>query len=171
MTSNPTIIQSTAMPVQTIMPLAPGATSPMQSVQMNQQQQLNQQMALIGNGGGRTRFSKRRKSRKLRGGTTGVANNTQILVPSVQPGAVNSGQTAEQYAALTALASRQQSEAVYDTKNLKGGKRLKCNKRMKGGMWPVWGCLSGGRRTIRKNRKHRRMTRNTRNKRNKKHYK
>jgi hypothetical protein len=153
MTFKPTIIQATAMPPQTIMPLAPGATSPMQSVQMNQQQQLNQQMALIGNGGGR-----RRKTRRLRGGTTG----DKILVPSVQSGAVNSQQTAGQYAALTELASRQASQAVYDKGNLKGGKRLKCKKRMKGGMLPVWGCLSGGRRTIRKNRKHKRMTRNKR---------
>ena len=157
-------IPSTAMPVQTIMPLAAGASSPMQSAQMNQQLQLNQQMALIGTGGSRTRGYKKRKTRKLRGGATGD-NNAQILVPSVQPGAVNPQQTSGQYAALTELASRQESQAVYDRGNFKGGKRLKCRQRMKGGMYPNWGCLSGGRRTIRKNRKNRKHKRITRNKR------
>jgi len=166
-------IPATSMPPQPIKPLEAGATSPMQSAQIQQQQQVAKQMALIGKGGAKRRNDKRRKTRKLRGGANGgVGNNAQIAVPPVQPGAVNSEQTARQYADLTALASKQQSQAVYDSGNTatvaakqQGGKKLKGRQRLKGGMWPIWGCLSGGKRTRRQNKKHKKNKRNTRNKR------
>lgn len=170
MTNNPpNTVQATAMPPQIIQPLAPGATSPMQSAQIQQQQQTDKQMALIGkSGGGKRRSCKRRscKRRQYRGGANGVANNTQIIVPSVQPGAVNASQTESQYTQLAALSSKQASESVYDkgntaavAANQQGGKRMryrktmKCRKGMRGGMWPVWGCLSGGRRRTRRTKK------------------
>ena len=162
MSTDSTYIKSNAMPAQTIKPLATGATSPMQSAQIHQQEQIQQQMALIGKGktgGGRT------KQRKFRGGS--VANNAQIVVPAVQPGAVNSSQTQSQYADLTALASKQESEAVFDSGNTaavaatqKGGRKIK------GGNWHGWGCLSGGSKSKRKHRRHRRKTRKTRKTRN-----
>ena len=177
-TQSTTIIPSTAMPPQPIQPLAAGATSPMQSAQIQQQQQINKQMALIGKGGAKRRKSRKLRGGKLRGGSNGVANNSQILVPPLQTGAVNHEQTAGQYADLTALASKQQSQAVYDSGNTaaiaasqQGGKRLKGEKRLKGGMWPVWGCLSGGKQTRRRSRRIKRSSskrkykRNTRNKR------
>ena len=187
-TQSTTIIPATAMPPQPIQPLAAGATSPMQSAQIQQQQQINKQMALIGKGGAKRRKSRKLRSGKLsgsklrggklRGGANGVANNSQILVPPLQTGAVNHEQTAGQYADLTALASKQQSQAVYDRGNTaaiaasqQGGKRLKGEKRLKGGMWPVWGCLSGGKQTRRRSRRIKRSSskrkykRNTRNKR------
>ena len=161
MTSDSTYVKSSAMPAQTIKPLAAGATSPMQSAQIQQQQQIQQQMALIG----QSKTGGRSKRRKYRGG--GVANNAQIVVPSVQPGAVNSEQTAGQYAELTALASKQQSEAVFDAGNTagvaatqKGGrKRRRTNRRrkMKGGV--NWSCLSGGKRSRRKRSRRKRSRR------------
>ena len=139
----PNIIQAGAMPQQTLTPLAFGATSPMDSARIQQQHQVTRQMALIGKSGGaiksrsrksRSRKSRSRKSRsrsrknrsrsrRLKGGATGVANNTQILVPSVQAGAVNQQQTALQFTQLTELASRQQSQAMYDGGKIGGKKR------------------------------------------------
>ena len=122
MGNQPNVIQAGAMPQQTLTPLAFGATSPMDSARIQQQHQVTRQMALIGKSGGarksRSRKSRSRsRSRRLKGGATGVANNTQILVPSVQAGAVNQQQTALQFAQLTELASRQQSQAMYDDGN------------------------------------------------------
>ena len=160
-----TNIKAGAMPPQTIKPLAAGATSPMQSAQIQQQQQVQQQMALIGKG--KTGGGKRSKRRKFRGG----ANNAQIVVPAVQPGAVNSTQTQTQYADLTALASKQQSQAVFDSGNTAAvAATQKGGRKMKGGTWPVWGCLSGGRKSRRNHRRHRRKTRKTRRIRNKKYH-
>ena len=159
MSTSTTYIKASAMPPQTVQPLAAGATSPMQSAQIQQQQQIQQQMALIGKGktGG-----KRTKRRKIRGGAS-----AQIVVPSVQPGAVNSAQTQTQYADLTALASKQQSQAVFDSGNTaKVAATQKGGRKMKGGTWPVWGCLSGGKKS---RRRHRRKTRKTRRIRNKKY--
>jgi len=48
---------------------------------------------------------------------------TQILVPSVQPGAVNSQQTADSFKALTQVAEQQAGQAVYDNKVKMGGYR------------------------------------------------
>jgi hypothetical protein len=150
-------VKADAMPAQVIKPLATGATSPMQSAQFQQQQQIKQQMELIGKTGGS-------KRRKMFGGS-----NARILVPTVQPGVPNSQQTAAQYTDLTALASKQASEAKYD-----GGNTATVAATQKGG-YPNWGCLSGGRqyrnkrktrKTIksRKTKKHNKK-RNTRNKR------
>lgn len=178
MNTQPTILQAGAMPPQIITPLAAGATSPMQSAQIQQQQQTDKQMALIGTkGGGKRRGGKRRgstqrrtkrrsaKRRQFKGGANGVANNAQILVPSVQAGAVNSEQTAGQYADLTALASTQQSQAVYDKGNTASVAAQQGGNNMKGGTWPVWGCLSGGKKTRRKNKRYKKNKRNTKNKR------
>lgn len=165
MSASTNYIKADAMPPQTIKPLATGATSPMQSAQIHQQQLTQQQMRLIGKTGGRKRHQTKRK--KIRGGAAGgVANNAQIVVPAVPPGAVNSAQTQNEYAMLTQLASKQQSEAVFDEGNTaavaatqKGGRKIKGARKMRGGSWPVWGCLSGGKKS---KRKHRRKTRNTR---------
>lgn len=175
MSTETTYVKSSAMPAQTVQPLATGATSPMQSAQMQQQQQTQQQMALIGKGksGGGKRKRYLTKRTKFRGGASGVANSAQIVVPAVQPGAVNSAKTESQYADLTALASKQESEAVFDSGNTagvaatqKGGRKMKSERKMKGG-WPIWGCLSGGKKSKRKHRRHNRKTRKTRRTRSK----
>ena len=114
------IVASSAMKPQVLPPLSTGATSPMASAQIAHQQQIAGQMALIGKSGG----SKKRMS----GGAT------QIQVPSVQPGAVNSQQTADSYKALTQVAEQQAGQSVYDNKVKMGGyrRRRRITKRKRG---------------------------------------
>jgi len=59
---------------------------------------------------------------------------TQIQVPSVQPGAVNSQQTADSYKALTQVAEQQAGQSVYDNKVKMGGyrRRRRITKRKRG---------------------------------------
>jgi len=110
------IVASSAMKPQVLPPLSAGATSPMASAQIAQQQQIDKQMALIGKSGGGKRRMNGGK-RRMNGGAT------QILVPSVQPGAVNSQQTADSFKALTQVAEQQAGQAVYDNKVKMGGYR------------------------------------------------
>jgi hypothetical protein len=110
------IVASSAMKPQVLPPLSAGATSPMASAQIAQQQQIDKQMALIGKSGG--------GKRRMNGGKRRISGGaTQILVPSVQPGAVNSQQTADSFKALTQVAEQQAGQAVYDNKVKMGGYR------------------------------------------------
>jgi hypothetical protein len=122
MTNQPNIVSAKAMPPQTIIPLATGATSPMSSAQIQQQQAVQKQMSLIGKTGGS-------KRRKMKGGTT------FIQVPPVQPGTPNYTQNTNTMKQITQVASIQQEQAKFDSQVKKGGS------------WPVWGCLSGGKRS------------------------
>jgi hypothetical protein len=165
------IIQSSAMPKQTITPLAPGATSPANSALITSQLQTQQHMALIGQGksGGTKKYYK-----KYRGGSAPV-----VQVPPVSSGTVNPQQTASNYTGLTKLAQDQQTQAVFDNaKNpgdtaalqaqqeaiyKSGGSKKRTNK--KGGSWPKWGCLSGGKKSKRrtnKNKKNKKSRKNSR---------
>lgn len=144
MVNQPNIISAKAMPPQTITPLATGATSPMASAQIQQQQALQKQMSLIGKTGG---------SRRLKGGAS------LIQVPPVQPGTPNQTQNTNTMKDITRVAVTQQEQAKFDNQVKTGGKYMKKNKYMKkskymkkGGTWPVWGCLSGGKK-IRSRRK------------------
>ena len=103
------IVASSAMKPQVLPPLSAGATSPMASAQIAQQQQIDKQMALIGKSGG--------GKRRMSGGAT------QILVPSVPAGAVNSNETAMNYKALTQVAEQQAGQSIYDNKVKMGGYR------------------------------------------------
>ena len=146
MSDSQNIIKAGAMPQQTIPTLKAGATSPMASAQIQQQQNINAQMALIGKSGGARRRKSRRNKRdkrnkKLKGGTA-------IAVPPVPPGSVNPQQTAGQYAELTSLAEKQAAQSVYDS-----GKTAAVAAKQSGGSWPNWRCLSGGKKSIRKGRK------------------
>jgi hypothetical protein len=111
------VVESSVMKPQVLPPLSAGATSPMASAQIAQQQQIQQQMALIGKSGG--------SKRRMRGGAQ------QILVPSVQPGAPNSQQTAASLKALTQLSEQQAAQAEFDNQVKKGGyrRRLGLSKR------------------------------------------
>lgn len=168
------IIQSDAMPKQTISPLAPGATSPGNSALMASKLQTQQQMALIGeskNGGSK----KYKGSKKYRGGSPPV-----VQVPPVSSGTVNPQQTASNYTGLTKLAQEQQTQAVFDNaKNpgdtaalqaqqqamyKSGGSKKRTNK--KGGSWPKWGCLSGGKKSKRRTNQNKRTKQNKRSRKN-----
>lgn len=153
MNDSQNVIKASSMPTQPIKPLQVGATSPMASAQIQQQQNINAQMALIGKSGGakRKRDKRRSRSRKLKGGTA-------VLVPPVPPGSVNHQQTTDQYAALTSLAEKQSAQAVYDS-----GKTAAVASKQSGGSWPNWRCLSGGKSRHRnKNKGKTRKTRKTR---------
>ena len=128
--------QSTAMPAQKFPPLPPGANSPMSAGIISQQNQAKNQMNLVGAG----------LKRRIRGGAQ------MVEVPPVPTSAPNSSLTGSNYKDLTQLAQNQQSQAVYDKaqspsdtaliqqKSLSGGS-------FRGGSWPKWECLSGGRKT------------------------
>uniref|UniRef100_A0A6C0KMA0 Uncharacterized protein n=1 Tax=viral metagenome TaxID=1070528 RepID=A0A6C0KMA0_9ZZZZ len=129
--------QSTAMPAQKFTPLPPGANSPMSAGIITQQNQAKNQMTLIGAG----------LKRRIRGGGAQM-----VQVPPVPSGAPNSSLTGSNYKDLTQLAQNQQSQAVYDKaqnpddtaliqqQTLSGGS-------LRGGYWPKWECLSGGRKS------------------------
>ena len=156
MSNQPNMIQAGAMPPQTVPAMPAGATSPMSAGVKLQQQQNANQMALIGQG--KSGGSKRRRSMK-RGGAA------VLQVPPVPAGTVNPEATGGNYQALTTLASNQQSQAVFDTATTpaqtaslaaqqqadykSGGSR----RGKRGGSWPVWGCLSGGKKSKRRGRR------------------
>ena len=140
-------IQANAVPKQEVQPLAPGAISPGQSAYMNSQQQLATQRALTGKTGGKTRLKRRR------GGAAA------IVVPTPPPGPTATASQAN-YTGLTVVAQQQQQQATFDSAKTpaqtaalqaqnnemyKGGSRRYSRRYYKrGGSWPKWGCLSGG---------------------------
>ena len=186
--SNPQTIKS-PLGEQVLQPMLPGARGPMDNGVKMQQQQTDNQMALIGEtkAGG-----SKHKKRKMRGGEAPVAPVApQVPVAAVPAGAVNPQATGENYKGLTQLAQQQQTNATFDNAKTpsetaalqsqqqalysgKGGSKKRMTKRMtkrmnkrmtkrmikKGGSWPKWGCLSGGKqsksRSSRKSRKNRR---------------
>ena len=150
------MIKSSAMPAQTVIPLPPGATSPMNAGYINQQNQIKSQMNLIGSG----------KRKRSRGGAPVVE------VPPVSSSAPNSQLTGSNFKDLTQLAQTQQTQAAFDTAKTasdtasiqqqqqslykSGGSKIKSGskrKYKKGGSWPKWECLSGGKKSKRKGRK------------------
>jgi hypothetical protein len=105
MTNQLNIIPAKAMPNEIISPLEAGARGPMDSARISQQMQVQRQMSLIGQSGGRRR-------RRMTGGGMSAP---LILVPPVQAGAVNPIQTAANYKAITELVETQTRQADYDT--------------------------------------------------------
>jgi hypothetical protein len=100
-------ISATGMPLQEIQSYPAGANSPMTAGIKMQQQQVSGQMALIGKSGGSRR---RHRRRNMLGGT-------DVLVPPVSSGAVNSGQVSQQYAGLTTLAETAKINSGFDNPN------------------------------------------------------
>jgi len=146
--SNPKIIQSTAVPPQILAPMPAGATSINDAGIKIQQQQAQSQTALAKTGGSK---------RKMRGGAVPV-----VQVPNPPSYSVNKGATQDSYTQLTKVAQDQQNGSTFDTAQTsadtaalqaqqqalysgtsKGGSK----KRIRGGSWPVWGCLSGGKQS------------------------
>jgi len=157
--SNPPTIKTNAMPEQVLSTMPPGSKGPMDAGIKMQQQQTAEHMALIGE----TKTGGSKNKRKIRGGaTTPVAT-----VPPLSSGAVNPGATQANYTDLTNLALKQQTDSTFDNARTPGdtaalqaqqqalysgtgGSKKRMTKR--GGSWPVWGCLSGGKQS-RKSRK------------------
>lgn len=161
------IVQTNALPPQTIPPLEPGAPNVFASAAMKGTNQ-NQLQATLGQNGG----IKRRKMR-MRGGANGVATNAAPVVvvagaPSYDPnpaatnannmqlaGLANTvssqaaldGTVGQSQAVLAEAVNKQQS--VYDGKGGSSSWKKRRSSKKKGGAWPVWGCLSGGKKSKR----------------------
>jgi hypothetical protein len=162
MSNQPTMIQSTAMPTQVLPTMPPGSKGIMDAGVKQQQIQTQSQMALIGKTGG----SKQMKGGKHRAYMMG-GNAPVVQVPPVPSGTVNPQATGVNYKGLTELAQQQAGQAVYDTAKtpaqtasiaaqqqaVYNGKTGGSRKYKRGGSWPKWGCLSGGKKSRRKSRK------------------
>ena len=151
--SNQPTNQPNGMPEQVLSTMPPGSKGPMDAGIKMQQQQTAEHMALIGKTGG--------SKRKMRGGTT----TPVATVPPVSSSAVNKGETQANFTDLTNLALQQQTGATFDNaKTPSDTAALQAQQQAvysgtggsykKGGSWPVWGCLSGGKQ-YRKSRKSR----------------
>jgi hypothetical protein len=140
------LIPATAMPPQTVPPLQPGSTSVGNSAYKTSQLQTQQQMALLGKTVGGFRCK-----RKARGGAA-----PQIVVPPPPVNAPNPSMTSSNYKDLTQLAATQQQQASYDTaktptdtlkiENANNSLYSGTGGSKKGGYYPKWGCLSGGKK-------------------------
>jgi hypothetical protein len=179
MTNTPTnIVNTGAMPTQDISAMPAGATSPMNAGMLKQQEQIDQHMALIGNGksGGSKRNQTKRD--KLIGGTVVPV----VQVPQVQSGSVNPQATSSNYTDLTKLSQNIQTGAAFDEAKTpaqtagiaaqqqalyKGGSYRKGKR---GGSWPVWGCLSGGKKSRKRRGKKSCKCKKGKNKRTKRHH-
>ena len=150
--ASPQIEQTTGLPSQKIMPLNPaGASSIITAGFLNQQNQDKLQNQL---GAGKKR------RRKSRGGAV------VIQVPPVSSSAPNPQLTGQNYTDLTKLASTSQSNAQYDNLAQNGGSKRNKSYYKRGGYWPKWGCLSGGKKTKRSKSK-RSKSKRSKSKRNK----
>ena len=162
MSSQPRIIQTDAVPPNIQKPFPAGSNNVYNAGIVSQNNQNKLQNTLAQNGG------KMRKSR-LRGGATPV-----IGVQPAPSYAVDKDATNANNIAIAKLANNAQSQAALDSTvngnqadaalisakqqalySGRGGssskKRRSSSKSKIGGSWPVWGCLSGGK----KSRKHR----------------
>lgn len=169
------IVNTGAMPSQDISPMPAGATSPMNAGFLKQQAQIDQQTALIGNGKSGGSKRKQTKRDKLIGGTV-------VKVPTVPPGAVDHQATGGNYKALTTLSQNIQTQSAFDQaktpaqtagiaaqqQSLYKGGNYRRGKR--GGSWPVWGCLSGGKKSRKRRGKRSCKCKKGNNKRTKRHH-
>lgn len=154
------------MPPQTTQPFPPGANNIFTAGTIKQQQNATAQNALTQGGGvRRRRHSKKRKN--VRGtivrGT--IVRGGAIAVPPVPSSAVDKGATTNNYTDITSLSANAQNNASYDKTTNPGQvaaisaqqqstKTGGSKRRMKrGGSWPKWGCLSGGKKTRKRHKK------------------
>jgi hypothetical protein len=173
MSSQSRVVELGALPPNKIEPLEPGAKNFMESAIIKQNNQSNLQNKL----GGR----KKRKS-CLRGGAVPLSSSPAVVEVTPTPSsAPNQQATTNNNTEILKLAVANQNSAAYDklatngnpgdtariaaeqqaTYTGKGGsikRRRTASKSKKGGSWPVWGCLSGGKKS-RKTRRSRRKTR------------
>jgi hypothetical protein len=173
MSSQSRVVELGALPPNKIEPLEPGAKNFMESAIIKQNNQSNLQNKL----GGR----KKRKS-CLRGGALLLSSSPAVVEVTPTPSsAPNQQATTNNNTEILKLAVANQNSAAYDklatngnpgdtariaaeqqaTYTGKGGsikRRRTASKSKKGGSWPVWGCLSGGKKSI-KTRRSRRKTR------------
>jgi hypothetical protein len=173
MSSQPRVVQTGALPPNTVTPFPAGSNNVYTAGVVTQTTQANLQNTLGGNNktGGKKRYRGGANppvvtvppapSYDPNKGAT-IANNTQIagLAVSAQNNAAfdktvngNPGDTA-------VIAAQQQATYNGTSVPTKGGSKSKSRKHLKkGGSWPVWGCLSGGKKSRKSRRSRRRKTR------------
>ena len=175
MSSQTRVVQTGALPPNKVPPLEAGATNPFDSAIIKQNNLNNAQNTLAGNpkqSGGKKRY--RGGAAPLSPAQTPVVQvvaapsyavnkdatndiNTQIagLAVSNQNNAAFDGLTNASPGATAQIAAQQQ--AIYSGK---GGSKSKSRKHLKkGGSWPIWGCLSGGKKSRKSRRSRRRKSR------------
>ena len=133
------------IPIPTQKPFTPGANSPNSSAFLSQQNQ-NKLQNQLGAG---------RRKKKLRGG---AQNSIQVPAPpSYSP---NPAATQNNFTQLTTATVNLQAQSAMDSlaQPPKSGGSKSSYKR--GGYWPKWGCLSGGKKSNKKRNK--RKTKKTR---------
>lgn len=151
MSSQPQIIKSDAVPPYTIKPFPNGGNNIYTAGIKTQQNQQEIQTKLIGQNGGIKR------KRKLHGGAAPPVIEVKPL-PSYTP---NLQQTTQSNSEIQALAIKTQNAATFDnTKTQSQVANIAAQQqaiysgktggaKRHGGSGPIWGCLSGGKRTRR----------------------
>ncbi len=148
--SSQQIISSSAMPLQKLPPYPDGANSPMTAGIVTQKQNAELQNT-------RNKIGGYKRHRRLKGGAVSVQ------VPPVPTGTVNPAATDSNYKDITQLAQQQQTDMVFDNaKNPSDTASLAAKQQAlhsgkvggkKGGSWPLWRCLSGGKRKTKRRSK------------------
>jgi hypothetical protein len=156
MNSTPNVVVKTdALAPNMLKPLPPGASDIYKAGIVKQQNELQLQQSLIG---GIRRRKKMRKSRRIKGGATPV-----VVVPGAPSYSPNIEQTNKLNVDIAKLANENYSNSVFD--NTVGGNQAEVAKlfaeqqnvyngkggKKKGGS-PIWGCLSGGKKTRKHNK-------------------
>jgi len=155
MGSLPNVVKTDALEPNTMKPLPPGATDIYKAGIVKQQNEVALQQSLIG---GIKRRRKMRKTRRMKGGTGPV-----VVVQSAPSYSPNLDATNKLNTDIAKLANENYNNAIFDKTvdgnqaevaklstqqqnvyNGKGGKKWLSKK---GGAWPVWGCLSGGKKS------------------------
>lgn len=174
MSSQPRVVQTGALPPNNIQPLEPGSPNVFQSAIQKSNNQTASQMALIGG-----------RKKRYRGGAAPLspapAQPPVVQVAAAPSYAVNKSATNDINTQIAGLAVSNQNNAAFDgtvngnpgdtaviaaqqqaTYTGKGGSKSKSKSKKhlkKGGSWPVWGCLSGGKKSRKSRRSRRRKTR------------
>jgi hypothetical protein len=168
MSSQPRVVQTGALPPQTRPPLEAGSSNVFNSAIQKSNNQTASQMALIGG-----------RKKRYRGG----ANSPVVQVAAAPSYAVNKDATNDINTQIYGLAVSNQNNAAFDgltngnsgntaiiaakqqeTYTGNGGSKFKSKSKSrkhlkKGGYWPVWGCLSGGKKSRKSRSSRRRKTR------------
>jgi hypothetical protein len=154
MSSTPNVVKTDALPPNVMKPLPPGATDIYKAGIVKQQNEATLQQSLIG---GIRRHKKMKKSRRIKGGAAPVV--VVAGAPSYSP---NLEETNKLNTDIAKLANQNESNSIFD--KTVGGNQAEVAKlsaqqqspfkggKKKGGS-PIWGCLSGGKKSRKHNKK------------------